>query len=69
MNEVGFRLFAVLRIWPLNDGGRRNPTLALFLTNGRSNLELDLADVVEKVRVRRSRRIARGTDDQDRNRA
>ena len=31
---------AVLRIWLPNDGGRRNPTLASFLTNGRFTLEL-----------------------------
>ena len=42
------RLSAVLRIWLPNDGGRRNPTLALFLTNGRSTLELDLADIVDE---------------------
>jgi len=35
-----------------NDGGRRNPTLGLFLTNGQSTLELDLADAAASDRGR-----------------
>ena len=51
------RLAAVVRIFPPNDGGRRNPTLALFLVKGRSTLELDLAFIVNESSMD-------GTDDQ-----